>query len=428
MFKNNCVTCAAPWYSIRIDTSGAYKYCDFSKDSDQSDLLPSLWFNTGAKIVKARKSVQNGEALLGCRQCYSNEKNNFDSYRLRKNLQAAIYHGPHLQESLQQSPAAERMQQSVLTNKGPSFIHVSLSNVCNLSCRTCVPELSSKLASTYKKINILPKNQPILLDWTKDQTRWLDFLNNLVLNNSSLICLHFMGGEPLYHEKFYQLLDECVARDRTDFHLTFVTNGTIWKPDLIKTLSKFKSVTVEISLENLHQTNNYIRQGSDYQQVQSQIEHLLSNKTNNMAVVLRTVPQALSVEHYDTVIDFVIAHQLHIDSNMLFNPPELAISVLPQSYKQQIKNKLVSKYQTFLLQHSDQYNVTDVRNQYRWQKQVAYHIEKIIKMLSAPEPDNVELLRSKFIKYNCQLDQVADTDFQTHYPALKMLYEKYNRD
>lgn len=428
MFENDRVTCAAPWYSLRIDTNGDYKYCDFSKDSDQSDLVPSRWFNTGAKIVAARKSIQNGEALLGCRQCYSNEKNNFDSYRQRKNLQAAIYHGPHLQESLQQSPAAERMCQSTLSNKGPAFIHVSLSNICNLSCRTCVPELSSKLASTYKKINILPKDQPILLDWTNDQSRWLDFLNNLVLNNSSLICLHFMGGEPLYHEKFHQLLDTCVAHARTDFHLTFVTNGTIWKPNLINTLSKFKSVTVEISLENLHQTNNYIRQGSDYQQIQSQVEYLLSNKPDNMTVVLRTVPQALSVEHYDTVIDFAMAHQLHIDSNMLFKPPELAITVLPQSYKQQIKNKLISKYQTFLSQHSSQYNVQDVRNHHQWQRQMAYHIEKIIKLLSAPEPDNVEILRSEFIKYNRQLDQVADVDFQTQYPSLKQFYEKYNRD
>jgi MoaA/NifB/PqqE/SkfB family radical SAM enzyme len=428
MFENDCVTCAAPWYSIRIDTNGNYKYCDFSKDSDQSDLLPSIWFNTGTKIVEARKSIQNGIALSGCQQCYSNEKNNFDSYRQRKNLQAAIYHGVYLQESVHQSPAADRMCQATLTNKTPAFIHVSLSNVCNLSCRTCMPELSSKLASTYKKINILPKDQPTLLDWTKDQNRWLDFLNNLVLNNSRLICLHFMGGEPLYHEKFYQLLDKCVEHDRTDFHITFVTNGTIWKPDLIKTLSKFKSVTVEVSLENLHQTNNYIRQGSDYRQIQSQIDFLLSNKTNNMTVVLRTVPQALSVEHYDTVIDFAIARQLHIDSNMLFNPPELTISVLPQLYKQQIKNKLISKYQTFLSQCNTQYNVEDVRNRHRWQNQIAYHIEKIIKMLSAPEPDNIELLQSKFIKYNCRLDQVADTDFQKNYPSLKELYEKYNKD
>jgi len=427
MFDNNCVTCIAPWYSIRIDTDGSYKYCDFSSATDQSTQLPSQWFLNSNHVATARASIQQGLALSGCAHCYHNEKNNFESYRQRRNIQAAIHHGDYFKESLTQSPAFERMHQTNLTNKGPAFIHVSLSNVCNLSCRMCNPSLSSKLSIIYKKINIISKNTPTLLDWTEDKDLWQDFSENLILGNTDLICLHFMGGEPLYHEKFYQLLETCVARSKTDFHITFVTNGTIWNPELVNTLSKFKSVAVEISLENFHKTNNYIRNGADFEVVRQNIIKLLDNKTDNISVVLRTVPQALSIQHYDTVIDFALEHNLHIDANMLFDPFELSISVLPQKCKQEIIEKLNSKYADFLSRYGGKFLVQEIRNQTQQKTQMTYHIQKIIRLLSAVESDNIEDLRYKFVDYNQKFDQVTGTSFRSYYPDLVDFYEKYHK-
>lgn len=427
MFNNDCVTCIAPWYSIRIDTDGSYRYCDFSKVSDQSSLVPSEWFLTSAHMIAARSSIQQGTPLDGCTQCYQNENNQFESYRQRRNIQAAIHHGGYFKESVAQSPAFDRMCQTSLSTIGPAFIHVSLSNVCNLSCRMCDPKWSSKISSIFKKIDIISKDSSTLLDWTTDVAKWHDFSQNLVLKNNNLTCLHFMGGEPLYHEKFHQLLDTCVAESKTDFHITFVTNGTIWRPELINVLAKFNSVAVEISLENFHQTNNYTRHGADFDTVKQHIINLLSAKPDNISVIMRTVPQALTIKHYDTVIDFALEHNLHIDANMLFDPPELSISILPKEYKRKIVNKLNLKYSDFLSCHGGKFLIQEIRNQSHQKQQLAYHIQKIIRMLESPEPDNIDDLRRKFVAYNRKFDQVVGTSFQEHYPDLIDFYEKYNK-
>lgn len=427
MFENDRVTCVAPWSSLRIDADGSYKYCDHSKDTEQSTLLPSSWFSCGDKIVLARKAIQTGNELAGCRRCYHDEKNNFISFRQRKNLQAAIHHGEYFKESVIQSPVFERMSQLEVAHNRPAFIHVSLSNLCNLSCRMCTPDSSSKLTSTYKKINLISKSTPNLVDWTADELKWNDFSQNLVINNSDLICLHFMGGEPLYHDKFYKLINSCIDHKKTDFHITFVTNGTIWPSNLVELLSKFKSATVEISVENFHETSNYIRHGSDFKVIQQNIIKILSTKTDNISVVLRTVPQALSVQHYDTLIDFALAHGLSIDSNMLFEPEELSISVLPYEVKEHVIEKLKQKY--FDLLSSDiEFAVQDMRNQSHLKQQMKNHVQTIIRMLSMSEQANIEQLRSKFINYNRKFDQATKCDFFSYYPDLKYFYEKYNRD
>jgi sulfatase maturation enzyme AslB (radical SAM superfamily) len=424
MFDNDCVTCISPWYNLRIDTNGGYQYCDFSSDAEQSTELPSKWFADSRFVVAARKKIQDGTPVTGCHQCYHNESLNLDSYRQRRNFQAAVHHGNYFCESLHQSPAWNRINKLTVSDRGPSFVHVSLSNICNLACRMCSPQWSSKLWPIYKKIGFNIENSAPLLDWTDNSEKWNDFFQNIVLNNKDLICLHFMGGEPLYHHRFYQLLQDCVAANRTDFHISFVTNGTILDSQTFELLSKFKSVAIEVSIENFHETNDYIRQGSNYKAVKSNIVAALNQKTDSMSLILRTVPQALSIEHYHTVVDFALEHQLNIDSNII-KGPSLAIDVLPKHYRQRIIEQFKHKYQDLLNTHSAGFDVKDVRNQYHHKRQISYHIEKLIKLLSMPEPDNIDHLRQQFIDYNTKFDTAVDKTFSHLYPELAQYYEKY---
>ena len=110
-----------------------------------------------------------------------------------------------------------------------------------------------------KQAGMIDKNIDILSDWTNNQLVWNGFLNH-ILSNKQIECFHFMGGEPLYHKKFYEFIDFCVDNQHTDFHITFVSNATI-VPDrkYINKLKKFKSVQIEISIENFDKSNDYVR-------------------------------------------------------------------------------------------------------------------------------------------------------------------------
>lgn len=152
MFSNNDVTCISPWYEIRIDANGSMRGCHaINQDySEKSDLSFIEWFNKGNEITNIRNSIANGVEYPSCKPCYKNEENNLISFRQRRNIQAAIYSGKYFKQSLEQSPAYSRMVGNVNTFY-PAFIHVTLSNLCNLSCRMCFPDYSTQLSSLYKK-------------------------------------------------------------------------------------------------------------------------------------------------------------------------------------------------------------------------------------------------------------------------------------
>lgn len=428
LFPNNSVTCISPWYNLRINHNGSYSYCDHALLRSQSKQLPSQWFSLGPDIINVRKDIQQGVPVHSCSNCYKQEQNKISGDRHRHNLQAAIYPGPYFSESLAQSPARGRMSNTVLNEQKPSFLHVSLNNICNLACRMCSANSSTKLGTVLVKANLLPKSTKILQDWTNTGGPWDDFCENLVLNNSNLICLHFMGGEPMVNEKFFEILQRCVDRNRTDFHLTFVTNGTIWDDSYIDLFSKFKSVVIEVSIENFHPANDYIRVGSDYKKIQSNIESMLKFKTESISIVLRTVPQAMSIIHYDSVFDFALLHGLNIDYNVLLNHTKLEISVLPSSLRQSLVKKWITKYSHLL--NNDTNNISNIVNQrsvsqYRYQ--ISAQIKELISVLDRPSPENLAQLQKEFIEYNVTLDSVTGLEFRNFFPELLEIYEKYNR-
>jgi len=415
----------SPWYELRIDANGTLTYCHASADKEITNDGFLKWFNSGKSISIARNQIQEGTPVSGCQKCYVTENKKLLSHRHRRNLQAAIYQGKYFQESLKQSPALNRMLGNVKNIK-PAFMHVSLSNLCNLSCRMCNPQFSSNLTTVMKKINLISNDTPTLLDWTKDSSKWKEFCN-LVLDNTELICLHFMGGEPLYNKKFYEFIDLCIDNNRTNFNLTFVTNGTFFNTSLIEKLKKFKSVAIEISVENFHITNDYIRMGSNYKNVQKNIKFLLRRCGPTIDVVLRTVPQALSIMHYYTLIDFALENNISIDFNLLSSHPFLKIFVLPDNIKQIIIDDLQSKY-GYLLNYkiSNIERLINIRSTSKLKEQMTSHIESLLELLNEPVGDNINELRQQFIKFNSKFDQESNFKFLELYPELQNFYHEYN--
>ena len=416
-FPNDNVTCISPWYELRIDANGSMRCCHYIRqnETEKSNLSFLDWFNHGNQPTVLRNNIINGVESSACSACYYNEKNKLISHRMQRNIQAAVYHGEYFKESLMQSPAYNRMNGDKTIY--PAFMHITLSNLCNMKCRMCFPAYSSQLADAYKKINWMSKDEPTLLDWTVDDNKWNEFLE-LVKNNNRLMALHFMGGEPLYHKKFYEFIDWCIDNNKTDFHLTFVSNGTIFKESLVNKLKHFKSIQIEISIENMHETNDYIRMGSDYKTIQ---ENILKFVRKGILIVLRTVPQALSIMHYDTILDFALKHKLVFDSNVLDNPQYLKCFVLPNDLKNEIAAKIRSKYMHILssdekIDPSAVRSVNGIKNQ----------IESLLVRLEESEPDNIEYLRQEFVRHNIELDKVSELKFTEMYPKLLNFYAKYS--
>src|SRR6185437_10681618 len=119
----------------------------------------------------------------------------------------------------------------------PKLIEVKLTNLCNLRCKTCIPEHSSSLMNEFKPTNERDEKRIILIKKAYDlylESRGAVFLDSIIKNIEAVEWLEFYGGEPFMikdHKKFLQqIIDSGHAKNIT---LSYTTNGTKHDPDYI---------------------------------------------------------------------------------------------------------------------------------------------------------------------------------------------------
>jgi len=297
--------------------------------------------------------------------------------------------------------------------------HIDFGNECNLACKMCIPQASSVVANQYKKWNFKIKNSS---NWTNDLQSWNQFLENIKLV-PKINRIHVMGGEPLINKKFKEFIYWLIENKYNNLSISFVTNGTSFDKNFIESLKYFKSVDIEVSLESINRTNNYIRQGSDVNEILSNITKIRNLGFN---VVLRSVPQLLSVNDYYQYIKWAFDEKFSIQSIPLSYPYYFCIQVLPQ----EIKKSLIPKYQKVIEYITENSNslistISTGRDISRLPYQMIRECKTIISMLEQPQLDNVQELRKELIEWLVRWDKVYNLDAREYYPEYSEFLEFY---
>jgi sulfatase maturation enzyme AslB (radical SAM superfamily) len=305
------------------------------------------------------------------------------SRRHRSNQKSVIFTKQAFDESFLQSPGYNHFKFSEgmdgLTNTLPIDLHIDLGNHCNLACKMCYPGASTRIASQYVKWG-LPAEQYLGVDWTRDKEVWARFLAELVAI-PKLKNIHFMGGETLLSPRLEQLVDYMILYDRFDVCFSFVTNGTVYNPELIEKLKKFPRVGIEISIETATRHNDYIRQGSKVEEVLTNIKKYKQLCTSSdVSVTLRPAISALSIGYYHTLLDFALEEKLLIKSLVVTNPSYLNPSVLPD----RVRDQYIEPYSKLFDQLSAinidvDYNESDTSNYQHSVKQQAHQSMRLLR-------------------------------------------------
>lgn len=334
--------CIGPWSEIRILPDGRLNWCHRSDYDTSTDYIQNIdldsYFN-GSNVNKIRNHLRQGTDVAECQGCYNDETKVVYSYRRRRNIQMAIFPFEHFEKSLKESSIQQRFDTPKIM---PYFYNIVLGNLCNLSCIMCSPYLSSRVATDFKRLKINNTNQPSLLDWTRDQNNWQKFVDHID-SNKNIMCVHFQGGEPLLHDRFKEFLQHCIEIGHTDFHLTMVTNGTVFEQEHIDLFRCFKSCQIEISIESMTRVNEYIRYPVDQEKLVSNIKKFLSCCTDQLSVVLRTVPQLLSVLDYVSLLDFCLENSICVDTNIIDHP----VCLRPAVWPEHIRKKAIQRLEQF---------------------------------------------------------------------------------
>jgi pyruvate-formate lyase-activating enzyme len=368
------------------------------------------WYNSEPMQAK-RGAIVGSEPINGCRDCYREEAHGHESRRIRENFKTVIFTEQAFDRSYQQSPMRDAF--ATVTDRQPIDWHIDLGNECNLACKMCYPRASSKISAIYQKWQLIDATAN--RNWTADDAAWASFKTS-IMETKNLNRLHFMGGEPMLSKRFIELLDFLIAQGRTDISVSFVSNGTMAYDEAVARLKQFKSCDIEISIESVKDNNHYIRQGSTTADVKRTILQLVQHQSDTFNIVLRTVPQLLSINNYDELIRWALQNRLAIQSIPLTEPDYLQICVLPTD----IRNRLIPKYTELLSQLNelvpDRVGLTTGRNTANIESMLARHTETVINMLSAPEPSNVAELQQQLIHWLIKWDQEFALDARKFYP------------
>lgn len=432
---NKNIFCNSPWYELHIYWDGSLGICcqeahklynDDRKEFNIKTMSIMDWFNS-EPVRQFRSKILEDSKLSECSRCMLDEANNGNSRRLKSNQKSIIFTRSAFDQSFAQSPGFEHFEMSKHNNgfadTYPIDLHIDLGNFCNLACKMCHAGASSTIASQNVRWGIEQDRKFLGVDWTKDEVVWNNFKQQL-LDIPGLNNIHFMGGETILTNRFEDLVDTLIENHRFDVCLSFVTNGTVFKPKLVEKLTKFRRVGIEVSIETLSQHNDYIRQGTNTNIVLDNISKYQSYCNNDsITVTLRPAPSLLSVGHFVDLLQYALDHRLVVKSNICYNPEFLRIQNLPT----EVKKLYREKYLKFLTQFDNtvtdkDYNASDPNE---IKKIIQDQAELCVSLLNTDTPATVDVQYNLLVEHCRKWDAVYNLNARDLYPELSEIWDKY---
>lgn len=341
--------CSSPWFHIRLTYDGSYDVCRWGKNSrtDFNIRTTSLMqFYNSEPMRQLREQLLAGKQPPSCEPCYYQDQFGKLSGRVRQLNKSAIT----LTEfplTFRSSPHLDLFDYSN-DNQGasshfPTDLQIDLGNTCNSACIMCDPTASSRLVADYKKLSKLDSRlfvEPApYQSWTEDQQvvdRFVQELQSL----SYIRYIHFLGGETLYNQAFY---DICEHLDGTNLIVGTTTNGTIYDRRIEQLIPKFQEFHLGISIESVTELNDYIRYPGPTVKILENILKFvaLRDRFPSLKLELRITPNLFTIYELDQVFEFMIKHDIIAEScNILHNPRSLRMELMPEDIRQEIIVKL----------------------------------------------------------------------------------------
>jgi sulfatase maturation enzyme AslB (radical SAM superfamily) len=352
--------------------------------------LEEIW--SDQPMNDLRRNMLTETPSAACQRCYEQEESGFFSGRKSANK----HHGHHIKRIGEQD---FRM----------TYWDIRFSNLCNLRCRSCGHIFSSswyqdqaRLAGPEWRGNNIPLNYA-------GQTE-TDMWEQLLPHIDYVEQIYFAGGEPLMMDEHYRILEELERRERFDVRLIYNSNFTNVKLKdrlVFDYWKRFRSVAVGASLDAMGARAEYIRKGTDWDQVERNRQQMLEicPKVDFYISPTLSIMNAWHLPdfHRDwTERGLIRAQDLNV--NLLQDPVHYRIDIAPMKYKQRLRVKFEEHLEW--LRPQDQLNRATVG------------FESSINFLMAT--DNTRLLET-FWKKTDQLDHLRRENWRDAVPELEAL-------
>lgn len=345
--------CSAPWFQINSEELGKFNPCCVI-DSSKSEFdgkktfkwpkdKPEDFFNSNY-IKYLRKNLNNGNKLPECKNCWFSEENGQKSLRQKINDDVTKNRGDHLESTWIKSFFKNKndYNSNLILN-----IDTYTSGLCNFDCIMCSPGSSSKIYTKWKKNknhhvvkNLLNQYEDDYLNKVKIYSK--NNFNNYLLNNLLNLQpkkIKMAGGEPLIDPNTISTIHNLDEKIKNNVEILFVTNGS---KDLKKTAEsffEFKGVFFTISLDAIGTQLEYIRKGSNWKKISSNVENY-RKFFPIVPISVNCVVQALNIFYLPELIDWCEKYNLSLTLSNLEYPDFMGVKSIPIELKDLILKKL----------------------------------------------------------------------------------------
>ncbi len=232
--------CVLPFYGLELQPTGVTPCC----------LLPN-----GTDIKQVRRDSLTGVQNPACDKCWSLEAENKISNRIIINKTFDFLTDQDI------SIVEHNCRDDYYS---PEIVKLYTSNLCNSTCVTCGPRFSTAWSTLESKpvYNILPDSR-IKLDYDK------------------IKIINFVGGEPLFEKKNYEVLNNLIQVGNTDCLIDIVTNGSVQLSDeQLNIIKQFKRVNFCLSIDGIGSVFEYLRYPLKWDQLVKNINTFQSLNIN----------------------------------------------------------------------------------------------------------------------------------------------------
>ena len=330
--------CVMPHKALALQNHGDFCVCNINNMSFETKTrevmyvhntsLKDAWNSHTRRMVAA--ALDRNRELPACSHCFTLEQSGYISARQSFN---------------------EKFQSVSKLPDQPTIFVLKPGNTCNLACRMCNPATSS---GWYKDAyHLAIKNEGfsgtaaeyaqrfehIRNSFNRDNTEfWSTFVEWL----PNMVFVDLYGGEPFLIPALFDALEQ-VANDNKsqNTELSLHTNATIFNPKYLDILSKFKTVSITLSIDSDNFKHlEYIRYPSNAELIFENVEKFkqhLKDRTN-VSLSIATTVTPLNVFYLNSIRQNLSKLQQH-RYTLVTTPDEYDIRHIPLSVRTLIANQ-----------------------------------------------------------------------------------------
>lgn len=309
--------CYAPWKTVAINNKKIGPCCHVEFDCYNIDFKN---YNKHEELKEIKKQFLSGTEPEICGKCWDSEAAGGWSRRMITNQEYNY---------IDEDPVIDYE----LLELGIDDIETVVGNVCNLQCRTCNVDNSSRWSKVDAKLAekgfTLDRDASSVFRYLLKEDDYVEYL----LSYKDLKRLTLLGGEPFFGQREEHLF---LLKNIDVKEIEYITNGTyIPDEEFIKLWDKFESIVINFSIDGIGDVFEYTRVPAKWSKLNETVDYFmrLAEEKQNIKLTIVATVSILNILNMPELLQWANERDIGITFAPVTRPEHFSLKNIPEYVK-----------------------------------------------------------------------------------------------